>query len=124
MLPCIEDGPGYTNKDGYVRVWNKPRSVGGRLVMRHRIAWETVKGSIPSGYELDHKCKNRRCYEISHLDLITRSEHAIKTNKERYADTISLGITMLNSGYSKSEISRVTGRSIAAINKWIREGKD
>ena len=91
--------------------------------MRHRLAWENVNGEIPNGLELDHLCKNRRCCNVLHLRIISRSEHATQTNRERYKNIIDLGITMLLEGKSKSEVSETTGRSIAAINKWIREGK-
>lgn len=81
---CIDPGFGYENGDGYVRVWDKPKTEGGKLVMRHRWFWETFVSEIPDGYEVDHLCKNRRCCNLDHLQMLKRSEHRSKDNGERY----------------------------------------
>ena len=83
---CIDPGFGYENGDGYVRIWDIPRALGGRLVMRHRWFWEMQVSEIPEGYEIDHLCKNRRCCNVEHLQVLTRSEHKTKDNTLRYKD--------------------------------------
>lgn len=53
--------------------------------MFHRFIWRVRKGPIPDGYEINHLCGNRACSNVEHLECICGTEHAIKTNKERYA---------------------------------------
>ena len=84
MQMCIEPNYGSINQDGYVRVLDKPRSQGGRLVMHHRLAWERVNGKIPDGYEINHKCKNRRCSNLDHLGCLSVAVHRAKDNRLRY----------------------------------------
>lgn len=47
----------------------------GKNVLAHRFAYEELKGAIPSGYELDHLCRNKRCVNPDHLEVVTRSEN-------------------------------------------------
>jgi hypothetical protein len=43
--------------------------------MAHRVAYEFVKGPIPEGMELHHKCRIRDCVNPDHLEPIEREEH-------------------------------------------------
>ena len=54
--------------------------------MRHRLEWEKVNGCIEKGFEINHLCKNRKCCNIEHLELLTISEHRSKDNALRYKD--------------------------------------
>ena len=45
----------------------------GRLM--HRVAYESAAGSVPVGLELDHLCRNRACYEPTHLEAVTHREN-------------------------------------------------
>lgn len=62
---------GRLTKDGYGRLHNK----GGDLV--HRIAYVLEHGpeSLPPGYEVDHLCRVRNCYEITHLEGVLVAEN-------------------------------------------------
>lgn len=73
------------NKDGYLRIKNRSEA-GPRMMMYHRVTYESHFGTIPDGYEVDHKCRNRACQNIEHLQLLAISEHKAKTNKERSDD--------------------------------------
>jgi len=45
----------------------------------HRFVWERVSGSpIPDGLELDHLCRNRRCVNPAHLEVVTRSVNVLR----------------------------------------------
>lgn len=62
---------GTLNNRGYGAVsWGErnPKQV-------HRLIYELLIGPIPDGKELHHKCKNRRCCNPEHLELISREEH-------------------------------------------------
>lgn len=44
----------------------------------HRACWIAFVGEIPDGLELDHLCKNRRCGNPAHLELVTRRENLLR----------------------------------------------
>ena len=42
----------------------------------HRIMWEDANNTpVPEGQQLDHLCRNRRCCNPSHLEVVTPSEN-------------------------------------------------
>ena len=61
---------GADNGKGYGQFWD-----GQQLVPAHRIAFEWLRGEIPEGLELDHLCRNKKCVNPMHLELVTRSEN-------------------------------------------------
>ncbi len=58
--------------------------VGGRLVVAHRVMYESLVGPIPDGLELDHLCGTKQCVNPHHLEPVT---HVV--NCRRYFDTIT-----------------------------------
>ena len=66
--PCLEWQEG-TDK-GYGRC-----NFNGNKPYVHQLIYEAQVGSIPSGYEFHHICRNRRCCETSHLQVVTHEEH-------------------------------------------------
>lgn len=68
------------NADGYYR-----KRWANEIEMFHRFIWRARKGPIPDGYEINHLCGNRACQNVDHLECIPGEDHAIKTNRERYA---------------------------------------
>jgi len=81
MSPCIEyegtrDAQGY----GRRRVdWSTSHLV-------HRQEWERVRGPIPDGLCVLHRCDNPPCYRLGHLFLGTRSDNA--RDRQRKGRTI------------------------------------
>lgn len=110
-------------KDGYLRkrVW-----VFGKLVNRlyHRHMWSLKHGEMPKGYEIDHMCKNRACFNVEHLQMLTSSVHRTKDNTGRNSDRKELAhkhwLLHHNTGTS---LSKIFGVPESAACKWIREWK-
>ena len=69
---CIEF-TGSTQTGGYGQM-----GVSGKVYLTHRLAYEWFVGPIPSGLELDHICKNKRCMNVDHLEPVTHSENLIR----------------------------------------------
>lgn len=67
--------PGATDMRGYGKM-----SRNGRTVSAHRWYWIQAKGPIPEGLQLDHLCRNRRCCNPEHLELVTNRENQLRGN--------------------------------------------
>lgn len=69
---CIE----WTGKisDGYGRIY----LVGGVYAMAHRVSYEVQHGPIPTGLQLDHLCRNRRCVNPDHLEPVTSRDNTLR----------------------------------------------
>jgi hypothetical protein len=74
MTPCIEWTKALNSK-GYGVIW-----VGSKLASAHRVAWEQANGLIPDGMYVDHLCKNRACYNVEHLRLVTARQNTIENS--------------------------------------------
>lgn len=55
---------------GYGRV-----RLGHRRAFAHVIGWEQMRGPVPEGLELDHLCRNSRCWNPDHLEPVTHQEN-------------------------------------------------
>lgn len=44
----------------------------------HRYAWESLVGPIPEGMILDHLCKNRKCVNPDHLEVVTYQDNNLR----------------------------------------------
>lgn len=76
-MDCWEwDGP--LDADGYARIGNK---------QAHRFLYKKLVGPIPKGFVLHHLCENRSCVKPSHLQPLSREEHARIHNLARPAIT-------------------------------------
>jgi len=71
-----------TKKDGDCLVWTGNKAFGyGKLRhsessgLAHRYAWIREHGEIPEGYMINHRCWNRSCVNIDHLELVTAYEN-------------------------------------------------
>lgn len=59
------------------------RLKGGKHVSRraHRVSYETFRGEIPLGQEIDHKCRNTLCINPAHLEAVTPGENIVRRDK-------------------------------------------
>lgn len=122
---CIVPTSHKLNQDGYFR-YRRIGSVKGRspLVMYHRIVYEDSYGEIPDGHEVDHKCRNRACCNLEHLQLLTISEHKAKTNKERSEDIkVPAKKYWQETGCTGTHLGNRFNVSFSAACKWVREWK-
>jgi len=49
--------------------------LGGRMRRAHRLAYETLIGSVQDGLVLDHLCRVRHCVNPAHLEPVTCAEN-------------------------------------------------
>ncbi len=63
------DWQGPIDRDGYGRLSGRKRP------LAHRVAYATLVAPIPANYELDHRCRNRRCINPAHLEPVTKYEN-------------------------------------------------
>lgn len=62
---------GAASPAGYGRI----AAAGSGLKSTHRAAYEIAKGPIPPGMMIDHLCRNTRCANPDHLEVVTPQEN-------------------------------------------------
>jgi hypothetical protein len=66
---------GLLGKTGYGRFTLKHR----KIFYAHRVAWLVIaRRRIPVGKQLDHLCRNRRCVNPDHLEVVTSRENTMR----------------------------------------------
>lgn len=55
---------------GYGSFW-----LDGRMRRAHRVAYEDAHGEIPLGHDPDHLCRNKRCVNVAHIEVVTHAEN-------------------------------------------------
>lgn len=63
---------------GYGRVVIEQRPT--KSVMAHRYAYEMLRHPIGDGLTIDHMCRNKRCVNPDHMEVVTRSENTKRAN--------------------------------------------
>ena len=100
---------------GYGRLYERP----GKIVQAHRFSYETFKGIIPVGYDIDHLCRNRCCVNPAHLEAVTRRENLLRSALTQPA--INLSKTHCKRGHLLVEGNLLKlkqgGRSCAVCNR-------
>lgn len=122
---CIVQVSHKLNHDGYFRkrVWHNGKLTS---MMYHRYMWIQKHGEIPEGYEVDHMCKNRACFNVEHLQLLKSSAHRTKDNIGRYSAEKDAAYKVWlrnNKSITGAALAQQVGVSYSATCKWIREWK-
>ena len=66
---------GHVTKNGYGLTYcNK------KTCYVHRLVYEYYFGSIPTGFQIDHLCKNRKCMNPNHLEAVTQKENILRSD--------------------------------------------
>jgi Zn-finger protein len=69
---------GSKNRKGYGWIFDpvkkKPRQV-------HRVAHEVFLGPIPEGYEVDHACRVRPCFNPEHIEAVTQEVNRARARR-------------------------------------------
>ena len=50
----------------------------GTQTRMHQLAYRLLVGPVPAGLELDHLCRDRRCFNPEHLEPVTRSVNVLR----------------------------------------------
>ena len=75
------DWQGPSQKNGYLRIRYDVKKIGA-----HCASWLIYKGDIPTGFQINHHCDNRRCTNPEHLYLGTRKQNdEDRVQRERQA---------------------------------------
>src|SRR5688572_15247152 len=76
-MPIPESGcwvwMGSLRHGGYGQVTFRGRPIGS-----HRAMWLLLRGAIPEGLELDHKCRVRSCCNPDHLEPVTSQVNTLR----------------------------------------------
>ena len=58
-------------------------SIKSKSIYAHRLSYLAHHGSIPTGHQMqiDHLCKNKRCFNWEHLELVTSRTNNLRSEK-------------------------------------------
>lgn len=76
-------------EDGYGQLYHN-----GKKYMAHRFSYELYKEPIPSGLQVDHLCRNKKCVNPDHLELVDQHENM---KRMRWAKALNTRIDILES---------------------------
>jgi hypothetical protein len=78
MTECVLWAGG-VYRTGYGRAYVPGSGYGkrdGRDVLAHRMIYERERGPIPVGMQIHHRCENRLCVNVEHMEIVRVDEHA------------------------------------------------
>lgn len=116
---------------GYGRIGYFDHAEGRVIVLQaHRVVWEAKVGPIGEGLVLDHKCKNRTCVNVDHLEEVTVAENtdrAVELVRIRQATATHCAnghpLTKANSYSPKGTAKRRCRKCAAQAAAKYRKGK-
>jgi hypothetical protein len=104
-------------------IWLGPVNASGYGHMRrgdqqlaHRIAYQYFRGPIPEGMQTDHLCRNRRCVNPWHLEIVTNQVNVWRGALAALTPKKAAFIRQqLREGKSHESLARQFGVSLSAI---------
>lgn len=116
------------NQDGYFRkTWGAKQSDTAETEMFHRFIYRAHHNldAIPKGHEIDHICRNRACSNPEHLRLLTRQDHLIHTNQNRYKERHDAARQYwIETSCTGTYLAERFGVSFGQGCRWIRKWKN
>lgn len=90
----------------------------------HRAVWQHHNGPIPEGFDLDHICMNRACFNLDHLRLMKESDH-MRHTRVSYFERRSKPVftAWQETDASAQELSNLFSIPAQTIRRWIRDWK-
>lgn len=83
----------------------------GRPRLAHRVSYELLVGEIAEGLDIDHLCRNRKCVNPKHLEVVTRQVNLLRGDRGKYGKA-----THCKHGHEFSaentRVSKATGQRI------------
>jgi hypothetical protein len=77
--PTCWNWRGRLNSYGYGTFYaDDSRRKAERKVMAHRVMYRHLVGPIPPGLTIDHLCRNHRCVNPAHLEVVTARENILR----------------------------------------------
>jgi DNA-binding CsgD family transcriptional regulator len=123
---------GAIDKDGYGVLSIRPGDGSRRKVYAHRWVYEAVHGPLPKGMVVRHKCDNRPCFRLTHLEAGTVADnnrdaqergHLGASFKLAPSQVVEL-FDLLDGGMSMRAIARHFGISDFAVRSYVKRGRD
>lgn len=87
----------------------------------HRYYYTLHKGDIPSGYQVDHLCKNTLCVNPDHLEAVTPYVNTDRSRAAKVKDPDAEAIMRLyaTGNYTQAEIGKMYGCNSRTISNLI-----
>lgn len=82
---CLEYVGSISRSTGYGHIFDA-----GRTWLAHRFMWTHYNGPIPKGMVVRHKCDNRICVRLAHLELGTQADNLRDIKDRGRSDTYRL----------------------------------
>jgi HNH endonuclease len=58
----------------------------------HRLGWKLLRGPMPEGMELHHRCGVHACWNPDHLEVVTHAQNSAYARKTQYRRTAMSGV--------------------------------
>lgn len=94
-------------------------SVDGHRRRAHRAYWERDNGPIPGGMEIDHLCRNRRCVNPAHMEVVTHAVNMRRSSLSKLTQSDVDEIRRIAHTESRASIARRYGVSAPVISNIV-----